>query len=76
MNKIEKLFFNDNNISEIGVFQKVNFENLTFLNLSKNNIKNISSSFENNDFEKLVELDLSNNNIEDISILEKVELIH
>ena len=69
--KLEKLSFSFNKISDINILEKVNFKELKELDLYENDISDITV-LKNVKFEKLEKLDLRKNKIEDISILKEV----
>ena len=69
---LEKLFLNNNKISDITVLQKVKFEKLENLNLSDNEIVNINV-LEKVNFPLLKKLKLNHNKISDINVFSKVK---
>ncbi len=70
---LEKLYLNNNKISDITVLQKVKFEKLENLNLSQNEITDINV-LEKVNFPLLKKLKLNNNKISDINVFSKVKL--
>ena len=60
--KLEILYLNNNNITEINILEKVNFKELQTLDLSYNNISDINV-FQKVEFNKLELLNLYNNEI-------------
>ena len=72
LDNLKELNLNDNQISDIAVFEKITFDKLEILNLSQNQIADINALAKAK-YEKMKILNLCENKIADIKVLEKVK---